>query len=53
MAERTATAMLFWGAGAWVGIYITAPQPGADSYSVEVVDNEEAGHGHDRAEMAE
>jgi hypothetical protein len=38
MAERTATAMPFWGAGAWVGIYITPPRTGADSYRVEVVD---------------
>ena len=33
-AERTMTA---WGAGAWVGIYITPAQPGADTYRVEVV----------------
>jgi hypothetical protein len=32
--ERTMTA---WGAGAWVGIYIEPPQPGAEVYRVEVV----------------
>jgi hypothetical protein len=32
--ERT---MTFWGAGAWVGIYITPPAAGAAAYTVEVV----------------
>jgi hypothetical protein len=34
-AERTMTSPT-WGAGAWIGIYITPPQPGADTYRVEV-----------------
>jgi len=33
-AERTMTA---WGAGAWVGIYITPTTAGAATYTVEVV----------------
>jgi hypothetical protein len=34
LAERTMSA---WGAGAWVGIYITPAAAGAESYTVEVV----------------
>jgi hypothetical protein len=34
LGERT---MSSWGAGAWVGTYITPPQPGASAYVVEVV----------------